>query len=93
MAAITAYAQLTLMEAMKREGFDDLAASLGELAQMNARDLQQAIPGIQTWHWVVLPHGWLRYSVNLKLGRADRGAGQDLRGAFADRRAASPGGR
>jgi hypothetical protein len=34
MGAITSYAQLTLMEAMKREHYDDLAASLGELAQM-----------------------------------------------------------
>ena len=34
MAALSVYSQLTLMEANKRLGYDSLAASLGELAQM-----------------------------------------------------------
>jgi hypothetical protein len=48
MAGVISYSYVNLAEAMKREGYDDVAAVLGELAEMI--DLLDVIPWLPTTH-------------------------------------------
>jgi len=71
MGALTAYKNLTLAEVNKREGYDDMAAVVGELAQQN--DVVDEFP------WFPSTHG--AYNKQLQAKRLGKGAFATVNGA------------
>lgn len=71
MSALTAYKNLTLAEVNKREGYDDMAAVVGELAKVN--DIVDEFP------WYPSTHG--AYNRQLQAKRLGAGAFSQVNGA------------